>query len=345
MCFMLLSFSVLAISFNSLHTLRIPHKTFILLCLFYFIFWLNLWVYMAAQLPLPRLSGRLPEQPATEELTQTVIQPDISHNQELPLDPNHNHNISTVSAAAQEQRDMRLLVSLFNKKLRWYKFVHCDQRDIGREISPEQRKNAWRRICDLHLNLRDERDIATYCMDPNGLNWVTFKQDEEWWSTWDYAIEMRESGYAPLSDGEAERQNRRSRRYEDKSVRFRSNTSSRSRSRTRNYGSERRSDYGADRNNDIRDNRLDNNEVDNGDFDAERKQQVKIWVDILCFLVIIFILFILLRWTIITDLRLDMLEWKMKTFFSKFCTFHVACTQRCHLYNSLQTNMLHWFAH
>ena len=97
---------------------------------------------MAAQLPLPQLSGRLPEQP---DMTQLAG----DNNPEIVPDPNHNHKnvgASSASSAAQEQRDLRLLASLFNKKVKWYKFVHCENKELGKDLSPCQRKSAWKRI-------------------------------------------------------------------------------------------------------------------------------------------------------------------------------------------------------
>ena len=60
---------------------------------------------MAAQLPLPQLSGRLPVAPQSQ--LQATGDTD---------DNNIYLNISSVSAATQEQRDVRLLISLFMKK-------------------------------------------------------------------------------------------------------------------------------------------------------------------------------------------------------------------------------------
>ena len=77
---------------------------------------------MTAQLSLPRLSGRLPEQSTARKLAHTaaqLAQPEDITVQDPPLSPldvNHNHNISSVSAAAQEQRGIRLLASLFKKR-------------------------------------------------------------------------------------------------------------------------------------------------------------------------------------------------------------------------------------
>ena len=124
---------------------------------------------MAAQLPLPQLSGRLPNPPA--DITQLTD----NGGQTSAVDGNHNrndrnHNSSVISEAAQAQRDIRLLTSLFKKRVNWYKFVHCENKELGKEISPSQRKRAWKRLCDLYMKLNDDRDIASCLMDPDGVN-------------------------------------------------------------------------------------------------------------------------------------------------------------------------------
>ena len=94
-------------------------------------------------------------------------------------------------------------------------------------------------ICNLYINLGDERDIAAYCMDPAGLNWSTFRQDEDWWKTYDYSVGLRQRHGRERGHfrGDMEREGRRRQaRVDDRSVRFRNEDHASFRSRSRDYG-------------------------------------------------------------------------------------------------------------
>ena len=185
---------------------------------------------------------------------QADIHSDQRHNHNPPVNqPQHNQQhinqprgqpprppIGPDLENRSSMRDLEMLQSSLVDKIENYKFVHSDRRELGENFTPQRRKELWREIVKLYNNLSlSNGTIAEFVMDPNGINWASFKRDEKYWRMYDYAMvnamdnaHMRRMG-RNNDDGNGGRDSRGRQRYggvQDDQYRDRS----RSRDRTSN---------------------------------------------------------------------------------------------------------------